>query len=132
MPPVPVYMPPIPVCLIQAADEYSLPPRVLVAMLLTEGGQIGSVSKNKDGTLDHGPFQINTVWTRRLEVQFGVTASLITRDFCWSARAAAYIVRYEINRANGSFWDGVGHYHSHTPEFKYPYIQRVYLNSLKF
>ncbi|MRU22631.1 lytic transglycosylase domain-containing protein, partial [Xylella fastidiosa subsp. multiplex] len=34
--------------------------------------------------------------------------------------------------AGGSFWDGVGHYHSHTPQYKYEYIKRVYRNSMKF
>jgi hypothetical protein len=57
---------------------------------------------------------------------------MITNDLCWSFRAGAYILRYEINLARGSFWDGVGHYHSRTPQFKYRYISRVYQNSLRF
>jgi hypothetical protein len=118
--------------MVQAASEYSLPLRGLLAILLTEGGMPGTLSKNANGTIDHGPFQINTGWARRLEREFGVTASMLTHDFCWSARAAAYIVRYEINLANGSFWDGIGHYHSRTQKFKEAYIQRVYKNSLRF
>lgn len=124
--------PDVPPCMAQAAADYSLPLRSLVAIMLTEGGKPGTLSKNENGTVDHGPFQINTVWARRLESQFGVTAAMLTHDFCWSARAAAYIVRYEINLANGSFWDGIGHYHSRTRHFKDAYIQRVYRNSLRF
>lgn len=122
----------VPACVVQAANDYSLPVRGLLAVWLTEGGRPGTVSKNTNGTADYGPMQINTIWAKRLETQFGVTRDMITDDFCWSVRAGAYILRYEINQAGGSFWDGVGHYHSRTPQYKYQYIQRVYLNSLKF
>ena len=120
------------ICLVQAAHDYSLPPRALLSVLLTEGGKPGTVSNNKNGSQDHGPFQINTVWIRRLASDFGIAPALLTNDFCWSARAGAYILRYEINQANGDFWTGVGHYHSRTAKFKEAYIAAVYRNSLKF
>ncbi|MRU28317.1 lytic transglycosylase domain-containing protein [Xylella fastidiosa] len=122
----------VPTCVVQAANDYTLPVRGLLSVWLTEGGHLGTVSKNTNGTADYGPMQINTVWATRLETQFGVTRHMITDDFCWSVRAGAYILRYEINHAGGSFWDGVGHYHSHTPQYKYEYIKRVYRNSMKF
>lgn len=120
----------IPPCLVQAANDYAIPVRAMLALLRTEGGKPGTLSANTNGTIDHGPFQINTVWTKRFTEQFGVTADMLTRDFCWSARAGAYILRYEINQAGGSFWDGVGHYHSRTPSLKHRYIAQVYRNSL--
>lgn len=130
--PIPVDVVAVPACMIEAAAVYSLPPRVLIAVWLTEGGKPGTESRNKNGTKDYGPMQINTAWVRRLEADFGVTQQMLTHDFCWSVRASAYILRYEINQAGGSFWDGVGHYHSRTPFHKYRYIDRVYKNSLKF
>lgn len=132
MTPTTLEMPPIPACMIQAAAEYSLPLRAVLAIWLSEGGQPGTVSRNRNGSHDYGPFQVNTSWARRLREQFGVTEAMLTHDLCWSARAGAYILRYEINQAGVSFWDGVGHYHSHTPEHKHRYINTVYLNSLKF
>ncbi len=132
MMPMPADVPPVPACMVQAAIDYSLPLRGLIAVWLTEGGRVGTESKNTNGTTDHGPMQINTVWVHRLQSQFGVTKQMLTNDFCWSVRAGAYILRYEINLAGGSFWDGIGHYHSRTPKYKYPYINRVYKNSLKF
>lgn len=120
----------VPSCLIQAAKDYAIPVRGMLAVMRTEGGRIGTVRPNENGTADHGPFQINTVWTRRLAQQFGVTQQMLTQDFCWSARAGAFILRYEINQAGGSFWEGVGHYHSRTPHLKQRYISRVYRNSL--
>jgi hypothetical protein len=120
----------VPPCLVRAASDYAIPVRAMLAVLRTEGGRSGTVSTNKNGTSDHGPFQINTIWAKRLTAQFGVTAHMLTHDFCWSARAGAYILRYEINLAGGSFWDGVGHYHSRTPTLKQRYITAVYRNSL--
>lgn len=122
----------VPTCMVQAAINYTLPLRGLLAVWLTEGGRLGTESKNKNKTTDYGPMQINTVWANRLQLEFGVTKEMITNDFCWSVRAAAYILRYEINLADGNFWDGVGHYHSRTPHIKARYIADVYQNSLKF
>lgn len=132
MPHIPIQAPPVPACMVQAASDYALPLRGLIAVWLTEGGRLGTESRNHNGTTDYGPMQINTVWANRLQTNFGVTRQILTYDFCWSVRAGAYILRYEINQAGGSFWDGVGHYHSRTPQYKFAYIQRVYRNSLKF
>lgn len=125
-------LPDIPPCLFQAAADYAIPARALLGILRTEGGRSGTLSQNANGTTDHGPFQINTVWARKLEASFGISPFTLTHDFCWSARAAAYIVRYEINLANGNFWEGVGHYHSRTARHKEHYVQKVYSNSLKY
>ena len=119
-------------CMVDASNRYSIPLRALVAVWLTEGGKIGTVSKNTNNTVDHGPMQINTIWANKLQKEFGITKDMITNDFCSNIMSAAYILRYEINAANGNFWDGVGHYHSHTAIHKYPYIRKVYNNSLTF
>lgn len=124
--------PDIPACVREAAEDYSLPLRGLIALWLTEGGKTGMQNSNTNKTVDHGPMQINTVWTNKLSKDFGVTSDMLTNDFCWSMRAAAYILRYEINLAGGDFWEGVGHYHSRTPELKAGYISRVYMNSTRF
>ena len=125
-------MPPVPACVVQAAADYSIPLRALLAVWLTEGGRPGTVSYNENNTADHGPFQINTTWLKRLNLQFGLTADQLVNDVCMSGRAAAYILRYEINAANGDFWSGVGHYHSHTKQYKARYIAAVYRNSRRF
>lgn len=118
-----------PSCLLQAAAEYAIPARALLAVLITEGGTTGRISANKNGTVDHGPFQINTVWADRLSREFGISKQLLTNDFCMSARAGAYILRYEINLAGGDFWVGIGHYHSRTRKHKHRYIRAVFRNS---
>ena len=122
----------LPACVTQAAEDYSLPVRGLLAVWLTEGGVPGTISQNTNGTADYGPMQINTIWAKKLEKDFGITREMLTDDFCMSIRAGAYILRYEINQAGGSFWDGVGHYHSRTPHHKNRYIDTVYRNSQRF
>lgn len=122
----------VPPCMVQAASDYALPLRGLIAVWRTEGGTVGMQNKNANGTVDYGPMQINTVWATRLLGAFGITPEALTYDFCISVRAGAYILRYEINAAGGNWWEGVGHYHSRTPKYKYQYINRVYNNSLRF
>jgi hypothetical protein len=48
-------------CLTAAARVHRLPPVMLVILLNVEGGSLGRVSPNPNGTVDIGPIQINTV-----------------------------------------------------------------------
>ena len=127
-------MPPaldLPICMVEAAHYYQLPLRGFLALWLTEGGRPGMQNRNKNGTIDYGSFQINTVWQRKLEADFGITADMLTHDFCTSAYASAYIIKFNIIEAGGDFWQGIGRYHSKTPALKEAYIGRVYKNSLR-
>lgn len=122
----------LPTCMVEAAQTYHLPLRGFLAVWLTEGGIPGMQNKNKNGSIDYGAFQINTVWAKRLATDFGITAEMLTHDFCASAMAGAYILKYNIILEKGDFWQGVGRYHSNTPDLKQAYILRVYKNSLRF
>ncbi|WP_434523827.1 lytic transglycosylase domain-containing protein [Photorhabdus asymbiotica] len=88
-------------------------------------------NKNKNGTIDYGAFQVNTVWAKELQ-KYKITPEHLTNNFCISAYSSAYIIRYRINEAGGNFWDGIGRYHSKTPSLKNAYIKRVYKNSISF
>lgn len=122
----------IPECMAHAARVYHIPLRGFMAIWLTEGGKLGMQNKNKNGTIDYGPFQINTVWAKRIARDFGVTPELLTNDFCSAAMVSAYIIKFNIIQAGGDFWEGIGRYHSATPSLKEAYIQRVYKNSMRF
>lgn len=104
--------PPHYVCIQQAAQMYTVPVLGLLAIWAVEGGRVGKVSQNKDGSFDHGNFQINSFWTNKFAQWFGVSAQQVRDDFCMNARAAAYVLRYEINQAKGDFWEGIGRYHA--------------------
>ena len=49
-------------CITAAAKVYRLPPAVLVILLNVEGGSLGRVSPNTNGTVDIGPIQVNEIW----------------------------------------------------------------------
>ena len=53
-----------------------------------------------------------------------ITAEAVLRDGCVNARAAAFLLRREYERA-GDIWRGIGSYHSKTPELRDAYINRV-------
>ena len=49
-------------CMLAVASAQHLPPRVLPAIRAVEGGAVGTVSQNRDGSQDLGLMQINTRW----------------------------------------------------------------------
>lgn len=49
-------------CMTAAAAFYHLPPRALPAIHAVEGGAVGVVSHNTNGSDDLGVMQINTIW----------------------------------------------------------------------
>jgi len=122
----------VPTCMVEAAERYQIPLRGFLAVRITEGGKLGMQRRNKNGTIDYGPFQINTIWAKQLAADFGITPEMLTNDFCTAAYASAYIIKYNILQVNGDFWQGIGRYHSKTPALNLAYQGRVYLNSLRF
>ena len=45
-------------------------------------------------------------------------------NFCANVEAGAWILRQGLDEAHGDFWQGVGYYHSHDPEYKAPLSAR--------
>lgn len=125
LPPQAAYPPMTMQCVVSAAAEYSLPRTLVVAILATEGGHVGAVRRNTNGTLDHGPMQINTVEAKEL-FAYGISQQQLIWDGCVNARAGARILRKRINEARGNFWKGVAAYHSKTPSVGRKYLNRVW------
>lgn len=107
-------------CLTEAAAAHRLPPAVLVVLLDVEGGTLGHVSRNTNGTVDIGPMQVNTVWVPRIAARWHTTpasAYAALRDnLCANLEGGAWILRQAMDEARGDFWGGVGTYHSHMPD----------------
>ena len=122
---------PIPLlaCMVATASYYHLPPRVLPSIQRVEGGRIGSVSPNTDGSEDLGVMQINTRWIQPLAAltrlaPATVRARLID-DGCFNVAAAGEILRTYLDEAHGDLMVAVGDYHSHTPTLHQAYRLRV-------
>lgn len=116
-------------CMALVASLYGLPPRVLPAIHAVEGGQVGTVHLNRDGSEDYGPMQVNTRWLGPLMRYTGQDAETVrTRlihDPCYNIAAAGAILRTYLVEAKGDLMTAIGWYHSHTPALGAIYQRQV-------
>ena len=116
-------------CITAAAKLYRLPPAMLVILLNIERGSLGRVSPNTNGTVDIGPIQVNEIWLPEIAAHWNATISdtykALRDNFCANIEAGAWILRRGLDEAGDNFWEGVGYYHSHTPEHKTGYLRDV-------
>ena len=110
-------------CINQAAIHYLVPAKVIISVLKTEGGKPGCAKKNKNGTEDLGPMQINTIWLKRVE-PYGYNKEKIQYDPCINVMVGTWILSQEIAQGD-SYWKGVSGYHSHTRYFRQHYQQKI-------
>ena len=116
-------------CMAMVASLYHLPPRVLPSIHAIEGGRIGTVSRNRNGSEDLGVMQVNTLWLPQLARYTGLSEAevrdrLIHRA-CFNIAAAGAIMRTYLDEANGDLMRAIGYYHSHTPARHDAYRARV-------
>jgi soluble lytic murein transglycosylase-like protein len=116
-------------CMLAASSFYHLPPRVLPAIQAVEGGSVGVVSRNTNGSADLGVMQVNTLWVGPLAAATGLpqaeVRARLTGDACFNIAAAAAILRVYLNAEHGDLMRAVGDYHSHTPARNTAYQSRV-------
>lgn len=116
-------------CLMVAAQNYQVPPAVLIGIMNVEGGRVGQeVGPNRNGSYDLGPMQINTTWLPELSRRWGVDQTTARRwvrdDPCVNVTVAAWILRQRINDT-GHLLGGIAGYHSMTPHIGAGYASRV-------
>lgn len=111
-------------CVMEAAKRFDLPARAIYAILSVEGGTVGKVSKNSNGSYDIGPMQINSLWLETFKDH--VTKEQLLNDGCVNVQVGSWILKANINQAGGDFWKGIGNYHSRTPEHHKRYKLKVY------
>ena len=116
-------------CITAAARLYRLPPAVLVILLNIERGPLGHVSTNTNRTVDIGPIQVNEIWLPEIAAHWKARISdaykALRDNFCANVEAGAWILRRGLDEARDNFWEGVGYYHSHTPDHKSRYLRDV-------
>ena len=122
-------------CILAAAKVYREPPAVLLILLNVEGGTLGAVSENSNGTVDIGPMQVNQIWVPAVASHWHASRQatfLALRDnFCANVEAGAWILRQGLDEAKGDLWGGVAFYHSHTPEYQRRYLLAVLKQALR-
>lgn len=107
------------------ASIYQLPPRVLPSIQAVEGGAVGSVHRNVNGSDDLGVMQVNTVWLPALARYTGLAPSAVRvrliRVPCFNIAAAGAILKTYLDQDHGDLMRAVGDYHSHTAPLNHRY-----------
>jgi hypothetical protein len=120
-------------CMVAAAAFYHLPPRVLPSIQAVEGGRVGLVHLNRNGSADLGVMQVNTVWVDPLAAVVNLRPEAVevrlTDDPCFNIAAAAAILRAYLREARGDLMVAVGLYHSHSPPLREAYLAQVLLSA---
>ena len=116
-------------CTLAAARLYHLPSVILVILLNVEGGALGKVHGNSNGTVDIGPMQVNQIWLPVIAAhwQAGIqqTFHALRDNFCANVTAGAFILHRAIAQAHGHLWQGVAIYHSEAPRYQSAYLHAV-------
>ena len=102
-------------CIVQAEADYGIPMLLIEAVYLTEGGKVGYAVRNKNGSYDVGPMQINwgkhSTWGRYFERTYGLDIKRLAWDTCANFRAGAYVLRKAYAQTGN--WDrAVAVYHA--------------------
>jgi len=113
-------------CVTAAARSYEgVSPLMLKTVVAVEGGQIGTVRKNKDGSFDLGPMQINTINLPDIAKATGFTARDLLLDGCKNIKAGAWLLSRHLKDTDGSYWLAMGNYHSKTPSLRLTYLRKI-------
>lgn len=118
-------------CLKLSARQYGIPGQLFLAVVMTEGGKVGRVSRNTNGSYDMGPAQINSSHLPEL-ARMGITRDQVINDGCLNLHVGAWILSRALNGQTpdnpGEFWRRVGNYNSSTPEYNRAYQAKVWKN----
>ena len=110
-------------CLLPAAQRHGVNPHILRAILQVESGMRPHVvSRNRNGSIDVGMAQINSIHFREL-AQWGITPERLL-DPCVATHVAAWHLKRSLLR-HGNTWFGVAAYHSTTPEHNLRYQELI-------
>lgn len=116
-------------CFALAAVINDLPPRALATIHAVEGGRVGTVSRNANGSEDLGVMQINTLWLRPLATATGMQPADVRRalvdNACFNIAMSGVILKVYLAEARGDLMRAIGFYHSHTPVHHDRYRERI-------
>lgn len=110
-------------CVSAASQRYGVHPQLIQAVMRTEGGTTGKISRNTNGSYDMGLMQINSIHLPEL-AKMGITRDQVINDECTNIFVGTYKLRQAID-GGADFWTGVARYHSKTPSKARKYLARV-------
>lgn len=125
-----LYEIPVPLhCINEAAIEYNIPAKLLITLLQVERGKRGQLIRNKNGSYDIGPAQINSSWLPELKAH-GITQAQVQFDPCINIKVGAWIAAKAI-ASEKDLLAGIGDYHSHTKLYNQSYSQKIRIHFTK-
>lgn len=110
-------------CINESAIEFHVPAKLIIAVLNVEHGKKGEANKNKDGSYDLGPMQVNSIWLPELK-RFSVTKEALQNDPCLNVKVGTWILGKAI-ASEKELVKGVSDYHSRTPIYNKIYAQKI-------
>lgn len=112
-------------CVARAVARYHVPLDIMLGIMRTEGGRVGSASRNTDGSYDLGPMQVNDdTWVPVLARQeLGADTpgrekfieAMLRYNACYNINMGFYIYSQYLRQAGGNYMQAVGYYNSHDP-----------------
>lgn len=116
-------------CIDNAAKANHVQVTLLRGILATEGGQVGQIHQNNNGSYDMGPAQINSTWLSKL-AEMGISKDQVINDGCLNVNIGAWILSQAMQGADpnqpAQFWQHVGNYNSNTPAYNQRYAALVW------
>lgn len=114
-------------CINHAAIVYHVPIAVILSVIKKENGRNGdAIKNNKNGTIDYGVMQINSIWLPKIAA-YGYTKHDMQYDACKNVLVGTWILSRGIAEGK-NIWSGIGNYHSHTPDRNRAYRNGIYEN----
>lgn len=120
-------------CINEAAYEYHIPAKLIISVLNVERGRAGLAVRNKNGTYDLGPMQINSgAWWPML-YKYDITPREVLYNPCRNVSVGTWILAKAISNGQDLF-SGIGNYHSAAPYYNKSYklkVKTLYTGLLK-
>lgn len=110
-------------CIMDAAERHGTPLAALIAILSVEGGQVGMIRRNANGSYDLGPGQINTIWIPEIRAA-GIDPLDVLYDGCVNIDFSARILARQFAKGHSPL-EAIGRYHSNTPQYKSVYQRKI-------
>jgi hypothetical protein len=103
--PYPVPEPVVAECVSTASRTYAVPELVIRTILKVEGGKVGTMSRNTNGSYDLGPMQINTINLSLINKEYPfLTWKHITYNPCINIMVGTWFLSSKIRARKGVIW----------------------------
>ncbi len=111
-------------CIVEAAQCFQINPLLIKAIIWQESrNHQQEINRNANNTIDVGIMQINTVHFKTLK-SLGIDEALLRENSCANVFSGTWVLKQSIERY-GYTWDGIGNYHSKTPEYHDRYVKNI-------